>query len=230
MRTIHGLYALCAASSALAATPAFAKAVDAPADTSVSLGVTGGTLGIGPEVTWRASPVLSLRANATWMAASHGVDGDDIRYHGHLDLNSYGLMADLHPFRNGFRISGGVRLSGNKIDLRGKAADGDVVSIGGQDYTGAEIGTLTGKVEANDVAPTLTIGYAANATRGLKFGAELGAMFMGRPRVNDLTGTGIAMQDPDFAQDLANEERDIEDDIGDYRVYPILQVSLSYAF
>lgn len=224
MKKILGLMA---SGAALCATPALAQE---GTPSQVSLGVTGGTLGIGPELTWRASPLLSLRANATFLSVSHSVDGDDISYDGDIGLASGGVMVDLHPFKSGFRVSGGLRYSGNKVDLLGTPNPTEVVEVGGQSYTGAEIGTLSGKVEANDIAPSLTIGYASNATRGLKFGVELGAMFMGKPRINDLKATGPAAEYPEFQDAIDQEERDIEDDMDKVQVYPILQLSIGYAF
>ena len=36
-----------------------------------SIGVTGGTLGIGPEIAYRFSETLGVRGNATFLSLSH---------------------------------------------------------------------------------------------------------------------------------------------------------------
>lgn len=208
------------------AAPAFAK----EQTSQISAGVTGGTLGIGPEVAVRVSPVLGLRANATFFGISHSVDSDDITYDGRLKLGSIGLMADLHPFSGGFRISGGFRLNSNKVNLKANTSQDTIVEVGDTDYSGAAIGTLSGRVKTKKFAPTLTVGYGGGITKGLKFGVEAGAMFQGSPKINNLRASGPIASDPNFKNALAREEQEIEDDIDQYNIYPILQLSLRYAF
>jgi hypothetical protein len=45
-----------------------------------SIGVTGGTLGIGPEIAYRFSETLGVRGNATFLSISHGLNSGDIHY------------------------------------------------------------------------------------------------------------------------------------------------------
>ena len=80
---------------------------------TVAVGITGGTEGIGPELSYRIDPVIGVRANATFLGFGHGVQSDGIEYHGHADLASGGIMVDLYPFRSGFYVSGGARINGN---------------------------------------------------------------------------------------------------------------------
>jgi hypothetical protein len=194
----------------------------------VMLGVTAGTLGIGPEVTWRASPLLGVRANATFLGLGHEIDSSDITYDGDLRLKSGGLMLDLHPFRSGFRLSAGARIGDNRVDLL--ATPSGSVEIGNDTYTVEQIGTVRGHVAANDFAPVATLGWSGGLTRGLKLGIEGGAMFHGTPRVNDLTVTGPFADNPAVRASLVEEEAEIEADIDGYKVYPVVQLSLGYAF
>ncbi|WP_347302898.1 hypothetical protein V5740_13015 [Croceibacterium sp. TMG7-5b_MA50] len=208
----------------IAASPAAAQ----DKASRVMLGVTGGTLGIGPEVTFRASPVVGVRANATFLGFGHEVDSSDITYDGDLGLKSGGVMLDLHPLRNGFRISGGARIGDNRVDLL--ATPSRSVQIGNDVYTENQIGTVRGHVAADDFAPVATIGWSGGLTRGVKLGFEAGAMFHGTPRVNDLVVTGPFANNPAVLASLVEEEAEIESDIDGYKVYPVVQVSLGYAF
>ncbi|GLT00087.1 hypothetical protein GCM10007897_14710 [Sphingobium jiangsuense] len=197
-------------------------------DSSYSIGITGGTLGIGPEVGARLSPMFGVRGSATFLGVSHSVDGSDITYDGKLKLASYGLMADVYPFEGGFRLSAGFRIDKNKIRL--KASPTQAVEIGGDLYTPAQIGTLSGHVKAKEFAPMLTLGYGGGVSQGVKFGVDGGVMFHGTPRIRDLKATGGLASDPAFLNSIADEQREIERDIDQYKVYPVLQLSLSYAF
>lgn len=197
-------------------------------DARYSVGLTAGTLGIGPEVGYRIDPMFGVRGSATFFGLSHDFDVNDITYNGKLKLSSFGLNADLYPFKGGFRLSAGFRIDKNKVKMR--ATPTAPVSIGDTTYTPAQIGTLSGAVNAKDFAPTLALGYAGGLTKGVKFGIDAGAMFQGRPRITDLKATGLLASNPAFLADIANEQRKIDDKIDKYKVYPLLQISLSYAF
>lgn len=221
------LAALVAAMGVAAAAPAVAQD-----EGGVSVAVTGGTLGIGPEVGYRISNNFGVRANATFFGISHDAESDGIEYQGDLDLQSYGAMIDLYPFGGNFRLSAGARINNNKVDLVGQAADGDdTIEIGDEEYDASDVGVVNGRVETDDLAPTLTLGWGGGLTPGLKFGIDAGVMFQGSPKVTQLSTTGT---DPDIQDEvnasLAEERVEIEDDIDDFKLYPVLQLSIGYRF
>ncbi|HUD28130.1 MAG TPA: hypothetical protein VMQ93_04605 [Novosphingobium sp.] len=210
----------------MASGTAQAQERERPAE--VTLSVTGGSLGVGPEIGFRPSPVIGLRASATLLGLGHDVGVDDIDYHGDLKLRSFGAAADLYPFAGAFRISAGLRVSRNRVDL--VASPRQAVSIGGTTYTPEEIGTIQGKVRARKVAPTFTLGMAGNRSRGLAWSIDAGVMLHGKPRTQDLEATGELATNPLFQADLSAEKTRIDDEVDDYKVYPIVQVSIGYAF
>src|SRR5262245_25666566 len=95
-----------------------------------TLGVSGGTLGVGPELAYRFKPHFGLRANAGFFSHSDTDELDDIEYDADLKLNSYGAMLDWYPMGGGFRISIGGRVNNNEIDLEGRPTTN--VEIGNQ--------------------------------------------------------------------------------------------------
>jgi len=192
----------------------------------MSVGITGGTLGIGPEVGFRSNG-FGARGSVTFLGISREIDSDGVNYDGSLRLRSFGGSADLYPFGGGFRLSAGARISGNRIALRARPTED--VEIGDNVYTPEEIGEITGRVRANRFAPTLTAGWGGGLTKGVKFGADAGIMFQGRPRVSSLRTTGM-LNSPEFQADIERERREVEDDIDNFKVYPILQFSLGYRF
>ena len=209
--------------SGAAAAPASAQEAN-----GVSVGLTGGTLGVGPEVAYRFSDTLGVRGNLTFLGVSRAVESDGIEYDGDLKLGSGGLMLDVHPGGSGFRISAGARINNNKVKLSAQPTED--VEVGDETYTPAKIGVLYGNVEARDIAKTLTIGWAGGKTRGLKIGIEAGAMFHGSPKVEDLKATGSLASDPEFKASLLEEEQEIEADLDNYKIYPIVQIAVGYRF
>lgn len=220
--------ALSLAGAALAlALPAAAQAAeDQPPRIEAAL--TVGSLGVGPEFTFRPSPVIGVRASATFLGVNHTFGVNDIDYRGKLRLGSYGGTVDLYPFRNGLRLSAGLRVNRNKVRL--SATPTGPVSVGQLSFTPDQIGTLTGTVTTADVAPVLTLGYTTGKARGLNFSVDGGVMLQGTPRIADLAANGTLAADPTFQAQLADEQTQVNARIDQYKVYPVLQVSVGYGF
>ena len=195
----------------------------------IGVGVTGGTLGVGPEVNFR-SDNFGVRGSATFLGFSRDVESDGIDYNGDLKLRSFGGSVDFYPGGGGFRVSGGVRVSKNRVELFAQPGATTTVEVGDATYTGAQIGTLTGEVRPKKIAPTLTIGYGGGKNSGIYFGIDAGVMFQGKPKVRSLVASGPIATNAAFQTQLANERREIEDDIDNFKLYPILQLGLGYRF
>jgi hypothetical protein len=204
------------------ATPASAQ------DSRWSVGLTGGTLGVGPQVSFRPIPQFGVRANAGFLSVSRDEEVDDIDYDGDLNLNSYGAMLDWFPTGGGLRISLGGRVNNTDIDLVGRPTTS--VTVGNTTYTPQQIGTLSGTVTTDDFAPLLTIGYGGTLAEGFTIGAEIGVLWQGEPEIGNLRGTGLLANTPQLQADIEREEREIEDDLSDYDMWPILQVEFLYRF
>lgn len=207
----------------LAASPALAE--DASGFTA---GVTAGSLGVGPEVGYRVSPMIGVRANASFVDVSHDFDIDDIDYNGKVKLESYGAMLDLYPFKGGFRVSGGFRINKNRVNVT--ATPTGNVTVGDVTFTPVQVGTLTGQVDTDEFAPVLTVGYAGGLTKGLKFGIDAGVLFQGKPEINNLRSNGSFATNATFIAELEKERVKFNNDIDDYKFYPVVQLSVFYAF
>lgn len=214
---------------AAALAAAFVASPAAAQSGGLGVGVTGGTLGIGPEINFR-SDNFGIRGSATFLGISRDVESDGIEYNGDLKLRSFGGSLDFYPGGGGFRVSGGVRVGKNRVELFAQPGATTTVEVGDATYTGAQIGTLSGEVRPNRVAPTLTIGYGGGRNAGLYFGIDAGAMFQGAPKVRSLVATGPIASDAAFQTQLANERREVEEDIDNFKIYPILQLGLGYRF
>lgn len=213
-----------AVSLAVIATPAFAREDDA----RITIGVTGGSLGIGPSLGYRINDVLGIRADATFLGVSHGFDSDDVRYDGDVRLRSGGVQADIYPFGGGFRLSGGVRINGNRVKATGKP-NATTYTFNGVTYLVSDVGTVSTRTEIKEVAPTLTLGYGGGMGRGFAFGIDAGVMFQGRVRIQPIAYTG-PLQSAALSANLEVERQSLQKDIDDYKLYPILQIGLGYRF
>lgn len=190
---------------------------------------TIGTLGLGLETGVRANAFFGARIGGSWMSFDGDRTVNDIDYDAEATLASLGALVDYHPFKGGFRLSGGVRANFNKAELTGTANDD--VTIGNQTFTADEIGTLKGKASFRTVAPYLGVGYGATLLKGaLSIGFDVGVMYQGTADVDLDAEGGLLEGDEDLEESLALEEDDIEDDLEDYIVYPVVGLAVTYRF
>lgn len=214
---VAGIATLCFAAPATAQEP--------DGETShLNFGVTAGSLGIGPEIGYRISRNIGVRASATFLGISRGYDSDDVQYHGKVRLQSFGAMLDLFPFGGAFRLSGGLRVGGNRIQV--DATPTGETDIGNGSYSPAQIGTLTARAKPARVAPAFTIGTGGGTGKGFFIGAEGGVLLQGRFRVTDFTASGGAVS----KADLDMERASLQQDIDALKIWPIAQIKLGYRF
>lgn len=221
-----------------------AGAFTASADAGgLAAGVKVGTTGLGVEAVTAITPMLNVRGVLNLFNYSYDTTEDDVEYKAKLKLQSFGAVLDVHPFKGSFRLSAGLLGNGNKADLNGRCPDtcevGDLTVSGDN----ARVG---GDIDFKSVAPYLGLGFgnAMSGTPGLYGIFDLGVLFQGKPKAN-LFASGTATvtdengntrsnvdlaTDPDVQQAIAKEEASLQDDVKDYKFYPVLNVGIGYRF
>ena len=188
-----------------------------------------GTLGLGGELVVNVLPNANVRLGAGYM--NLGINGEmaDIDYDFSLDLLTFPITIDWYPFKNSFHISGGIVLNQTEVGLDGRYSG--TLQIGDTTYTAGEIGTLSGDITFDKVAPYIGIGWGNAFGKSGRWGliGDLGVAYTGSPNVA-LSATGTLASDPTFQGNLAREEADIQDDVDGYKFYPVLSTSLYFRF
>ena len=213
----------------LAAFAATGMTMAGAAQAQVAVGGGIGTTGVTVEAQMKIVPGIVLRGGYNYLQYEADDTFDDIAYQGDLDLNTFGAFADFHPFGNSFFITGGAYLGEKSLDLT--ATPTANVQIGNQTFTPAQVGTLGMTGDLEDTAPFVGLGWDTtfeNPGIGLKFVA--GAMFTGSPQVNLVSTGGSLSNDPNFQAQLTVEEQNLQDDVDNYEVYPVVQLGLTYSF
>jgi len=195
----------------------------------LAVAAKAGTLGLGGDLTTNVIPQVNLRAGVQWLGFDFDAQFDDIDYDVDVDSLYPLVLVDWYPFNGSFRVSGGVLFNASDVQLQAKL--GTSVEIDDVTYTAAEVGTLRGDVEFRSVAPYIGIGWGNALGRTGRWGlaTDLGVAFTGSPDI-DLSATGPIATDPTFQARLAEEEKDIEDDLEFFKIYPVLSISLFYRF
>lgn len=128
-------------------TDAFADGGD------IAAGIKAGTAGGGVELTAGITSFLNVRSGFNYFSYEGNTTESDINYDYDLTLSSFPVLIDLHPFEGaGFRVSGGIFINHNKAD--GESTS-QTLEIGGMSFDSDLVGSLTGKVDFDSVAPYL---------------------------------------------------------------------------
>lgn len=199
------------------------------AQAQVAVGAHVGTPGVGVEAQLSLGPVFTLRGSIDRLGHDFDESYDGIDYGGEFDFNTVGAFIDLHPFANGFLISGGAYLGERKIRL--DAEPTVPVEIGGAVFTPSQVGQLSGAVTLSDLSPFIGVGFDNTFTRPGRWGvrAILGAALSEDPDVAlDSTG-GSLSNNAAFRARLEDEADRIRDET-DYGLFPVAQIGLTYRF
>jgi hypothetical protein len=198
---------------------------------SGGLAVAGkaGTLGLGGELTTGITSDINARFGLNKLDYDFDEEFDDVEYDVDLDFSSLSALVDWHVFGGSFRVTGGLLSMDHELDLDGTPTGSE--EIGGTVYSAAEIGTLSGDVEIDGVAPYLGIGWGnpLSSSRRWGFYCDLGVAFTDSPDVA-LSANGTLASDPAFQADLARERDEIEDDLEPFQLYPVISLGLYFRF
>lgn len=189
----------------------------------VGIGFKAGSLGFGVDLTGRITNWFSVRGSYNTADVTQSDEVSDIEYDGDVALGAYGLLLDFHPFKNNFRLTAGFMRNRTGIDLTGEPTTD--TEIGDTTYTPAEIGTLTGDVTFKKDVPYFGIGYgsAAKGPHRFRFLFDLGVLDQGAGEVTLSSSTGLIQ-----SSDLEQEIQEIEEDIEDYTLWPVLALGFSF--
>lgn len=195
----------------------------------LAISAKSSSLGLGGELTAQIAPNINTRFGANAFNLDLNGKLSDIEYDFGLDLLSFSAFVDWYPFKNSFHISGGILVNESEIGLRTTPASS--LTIGSTTYTPAEIGTLSGTLSFNNIAPYVGIGWgnAFDSEKRLGFSSDIGVAFIGSPNVT-MSANGTLASDPTFQNDLATERIQLEDDIKQFKFYPVFSFSIFYRF
>jgi hypothetical protein len=191
--------------------------------------VKAGTHGIGADISRSIIPsVLNLRAGASFYSLSKdNVVDDGIQYNTKLKMGAIPIAADVFPFKNWFRLGGGLVVNLTGADGTAQPQNG-FLHIGDSVYPASAVGELKAKLKFNRVAPYFGMGFNNPIKKSghLGFFVDLGFLYHGTPSI-DLTASRMF---PALQADLDKQIRDVNEDIEDYSIFPVIQLGLSYKF
>ena len=191
------------------------------------------TLGGGLEVAQGLTPWLGLRAGANYFTYGYEATESGNDYDFDLELKSFGLFADIHPFKQAFRISIGFLINGNGVNGTASLATGEKFELDGTEYQ--LIGNSAGiDLSYNTFAPYAGIGWDTTFGDDDNWGVvfDLGVVYSGSPElaisaaVNSTNQTIIDQ----FEEDKNKEITQLQDDLNQFEFWPVLSAGIVYQF
>ena len=188
-----------------------------------------GTLGIGVSVAKSIAPQVNGRLGFNFGKLDTSRTDSGISYDSQLNLSSVQLFGDYYPFSSsGFRVTGGLVAQNNTFSVTSKPSNGSY-TIDNIQYPASTVGSLTGEYKyANSIAPYVGIGIGKSTNDGFGFNADLGVMFTGSPKVSLSASNPTFNNDSTTRAGLDRQERQTENDLKGFNVYPVLSVGVSY--
>jgi hypothetical protein len=196
----------------------------AMAEDRFGIGLKVGTYGLGGDFGIRAIDFVGFRLSVQRLSVSRSEEIDDVDYDGDLKLGGEGVLVDIYPLGGQFRVTAGLYNNRNEVDLVAKPSG--PIQIGDTTYPAALVGTLSGTVEFDKIAPYLGIGWG-NVSKGhvVGFLFDAGVLRQGAGMIDLESSKGLVSQD-----DLDAEAEKIEDDISDYELWPVVSVGIAIRF
>jgi hypothetical protein len=191
------------------------------------------TLGGGLEVAKGLSPWFGLRSGVNYFTWNYETSESGNDYDFDLELKSFGLFADFHPFKQAFRVSLGFLINGNGIDGTSKLSSGEKFDLNGFDYS-LKGDAASIKLSYNTFAPYAGIGFDTTFGDDDRWGFvfDLGVVFSGSPdlAINATVDSANPSVIAAFEKDKNTETDELQNDLNDFEFWPVLSAGLVYQF
>ena len=200
------------------------------ASSRVAVTAKASTLGLGADLSIHLASRINLRVSGQKFGYDRSATYDGVDYDVDVELESFGAVVDLHPFKGAFRLTAGLFANGNGASSVARLDPSTTYEIGGSTFTGAEIGDLSASMDFDSMVPYVGIGwgnpFAKDRRIGFAFG--LGVIRQGSPELS-LTASNPLL-DPILDQEIATELQLIADDFEYLVYYPVVSTGLTFRF
>lgn len=212
---------------------ALALVFSSAANADLGIGVKAGTLGLGIEGRWSPLPWLDLRLGANQYdydvsGAQAGID-----YDATLALDTYFLTGNFRFPMSPFRITAGVFSNGNELQMTSQDTGGADISIGGIPFSSTDVGALQSTTSLEGTSPYLGAGFDFEIFGKVGLNFDFGVLWQGEPTVS-LTATGLdtapAQVQALLIPALEAERLELEDEVSDFKAWPVISLSFVYNF
>jgi hypothetical protein len=203
-------------------------------ESGTTFGVQAGTLGVGVGLTSHLSEEFSLRGGVNSLKFDFDTSLGGVDYNMEPDFKNVSLLLDYHPFSGAFRLTGGLYWVDHTVAVVGTVPRDAVPSEYSQyAYLTDRVG-LQGSVDYNSIAPYAGLGWSSwHGKSGWGISCDFGLLFQGGATVSSLdvvTDVNYDAYQREVDVFLDEQEKEIQDELDKYEIYPVAAVHLYYSF
>lgn len=192
------------------------------------MAVKVGALGVGVEYTQALTDRISVRGGINGFDYGFGATESGIAYDFDLIWDSLAVAVDFHPRKNPLRVTFGLLSNDNGLEASSRPTTD--ITVGGNTYTPAEVGTLRAKVGFANIAPFAGFGWDwSRGKRRFGMSLDFGVLSQGSPRVT-LAADGTLLGDLSFDADLAAEKAELAGALDGLDFFPFATVGFVIRF
>ena len=220
-------------STTKAALIALVLATSGAANADFGVGMKAGTLGLGIEGRWSPLPWLDIRAGANQYDYEDSGSYASVDYDGVLAMDTYFVTGNFRFPLSPFRVTAGLFSNGNELQLMSQDTGGQDFTIGGIDFSADDVGSLQSTTSFDATAPYVGFGYDFELFGKVGLNFDLGVLWQGDPSVT-LEATGLDTAPPGvqliLEPALEIERLALEDEVSDFKAWPVVSLSFVYNF
>jgi hypothetical protein len=208
--------------------------------------VTLGSGGLGLDLSTPLMTKVSLRVGASFLNYSPRLLEQGIPVDGTVRLRAVNVGLEYFPYRGSFHVTPGVTLyNGNHVFATTYIAPGAHFTIDDTDYVSDPTNPVHGFFDmtfGKKIAPSITVGWGNMLQRrggNWSVPVDFGFEYLGRPKFvlnmdggvcTPSNGCDAISSDESAVQNLAQQQKDVNEAIGRLRFFPILKVGVAYRF
>lgn len=212
---------------------ALLMAASGTASADFGVGFKAGTLGLGVEGRWSPLPWLDVRMGANQFDYDTSGSQAGINYDATFALDNYYLTGNFRFPLSPFRVTAGAFSNGNEVQMASLDTAGADFTIGNDTFSAADVGQLQSVTSFDSTSPYVGVGYDFEIFGKVGLNLDFGVLWQGEPGVT-LIATGFDNA-PQSVQNqlgpaLEAERIEIEDEVSDYKAWPVLSLGFVYNF
>ncbi len=205
----------------------------ATASADFGVGVKAGTLGLGAEARWSPLPWLDFRFGANSYDYEDNGSQAGINYDATLALDNYYATGNFRFPLSPFRVTAGAFSNGNEFRMQSQDNGNTTIDIGGSTFDASDVGILQSVTSFSSTSPYLGFGYDFEIFGKVGLNLDFGVLWQGDPEVT-LEASGLATAPADvqaaLIPELENERLELEDEVSDFKAWPVVSLGFVYNF
>jgi len=198
------------------------------------VGIKAGTLGLGLEGRWEPPvPWIDLRVGVNQYDYDVNGDYSGVNYNATLGLDSFYLTGNFKFPASPFRFTLGAFSNGNELQMLSQDTGGLPLDIGGAPFPVGNVGALRSVTSFGSTAPYAGFGFDFELFGKAGLNLDFGVLWQGEPTVtleatnwDNLSPIEQGLLGPALDAELA----ELQDEVSDYKAWPVISLGFVYNF